>query len=299
MDSLLPAFADAPMAAEVHSSSECATRTQVGCRKVNGWINDVERDIVGILDGKVALITGGGSGIGQGVAYALAREGAAIAAAGRTEQKLATTCEAIKAFGGSAERVVCDVTQPEAAQNAIAQTVKAFGGLDILINCAVDGVVIGPLLNLSDEQFQLGLDAGPMAALRFMRAAHPHLKARGGGCILNFISSAAVRWDARYYGAYAAVKQAIRSLTRAAAAEWGADGIRALNIAPHAKSPALAGWIAANPDEAEAFFKTIPLGRVGECEEDIGRAVVFLVSPAAQYLTGATIPLDGGQAYFG
>ena len=100
------------------------------------------------------------------------------------------------------------------------------------------------------------------------------------------------------YGAYGAVKQATRVLTRAAAAEWGREGIRVLTIAPHAESPGLKWWIENNPDEAEAFFRTIPLGRIGKLEEDIGRAIVALCGPDMSYLTGATLPLDGGQANF-
>jgi Dehydrogenases with different specificities (related to short-chain alcohol dehydrogenases) len=94
-------------------------------------------------------------------------------------------------------------------------------------------------------------------------------------------------------------KEAIRALTRAAACEWGVDGIRVNAVAPHALSPGLKGWVDANPQEAAAFFRTIPLGRVGDCEQDIGRAIVFLASRDAAYLTGATLPLDGGQAYWG
>jgi NAD(P)-dependent dehydrogenase (short-subunit alcohol dehydrogenase family) len=100
------------------------------------------------------------------------------------------------------------------------------------------------------------------------------------------------------FGAYGAVKQAMRVLTRAGAAEWGPDKIRVLSIAPHAMSPALQGWMEHNPGEAAAFFRTIPLGRVGDCEQDIGRAVAMLAGDEAGYLTGATIPLDGGQASF-
>ena len=100
------------------------------------------------------------------------------------------------------------------------------------------------------------------------------------------------------YGCYGAVKKAIRQLTRAAAAEWGQDGIRALTIAPHADSPGLKAWFEAKPDEAAVFFKTIPLRRIGRCEEDIGAAVAALCTPAFSYLTGTTIPLDGGQANF-
>jgi NAD(P)-dependent dehydrogenase (short-subunit alcohol dehydrogenase family) len=105
-------------------------------------------------------------------------------------------------------------------------------------------------------------------------------------------------WDLANYGAYAAVKQATRSLMRAAAAEWGPDGIRVLTIAPHANSPGLNSWIETNPDEAEAFFRTIPRRRIGDCETDIGEAVAALCGPEFSYLTGAAIPLDGGQANF-
>lgn len=131
------------------------------------------------------------------------------------------------------------------------------------------------------------------------KACYPSMKERGGGSIINMASSAAKRWDGSDYGVYAAVKEAIRSLSRSAACEWGADNIRVNIVAPHALSPALKTWIDNRPDEAEVFFRTIPLGRIGDCEQDIGRAVVALVSDNMNYLTGATIPLDGGQAYWG
>jgi len=152
---------------------------------------------------------------------------------------------------------------------------------------------------VDDEKFVAGFDSGPLAVHRLMKLAHPHLVARGGGTIVNLISSATIRWDMAGYGAYAAVKSAIHALTRAAAAEWGHEGIRVLSVAPHAESPGLLRWIKDNPDEAAAFFRTIPLGRVGRLEEDIGRAVVALCSPEMGYLTGAIVPLDGGQAKFG
>ena len=110
-------------------------------------------------------------------------------------------------------------------------------------------------------------------------------------------TSASLRWDPIGYGAYAAVKEATRSLTRAAACEWGPDGIRVNAIVPLALSPGMDGWMKARPEEAEAFLKMVPLGRVGDCEIDIGRAVVFLVGPDSGYITGATLPLDGGQSF--
>ncbi|ODV44108.1 3-oxoacyl-ACP reductase [Cupriavidus sp. UYMMa02A] len=248
------------------------------------------------LQGKVALVTGAGQGVGQGIAYALAAEGVSVAVVGRTLSKLEATCAEIARRGGRARPFLCDVMVKQDIERCVAKVAQTFGGIDILINNA-QVVPLGNLLDVSDEAFVEGINSGPLATLRLMRACHPYLK--GGGAVVNFASSAAVRWDASGYGAYAAVKEAIRSLTRAAACEWGADGIRVNTIAPHALSPGMEGWIAARSDEAAAFFKTIPLGRVGHCEQDIGRAVVFLVGSDAGYLTGATIPLDGGQAYWG
>jgi NAD(P)-dependent dehydrogenase (short-subunit alcohol dehydrogenase family) len=128
-----------------------------------------------------------------------------------------------------------------------------------------------------------------------MKLCYPHLK--GDGCIINLGSTAARRWDATNYGAYAAVKEAIRAFSRAAASEWGKDGIRTNVILPHAKSPALAAWTESNPEEAAAFVATIPMGRIGECEQDIGEFVAFLCSAAAAYVNGQSIAVDGGQAY--
>jgi NAD(P)-dependent dehydrogenase (short-subunit alcohol dehydrogenase family) len=249
------------------------------------------------LSGKVALITGAGQGIGQGVALAMAGAGAAVAVTGRTLAKVEATADLVRERGGTALALACNVKQAGDVQDAVARTVDAFGGIDILVNNAQE-VPLGPLDAVTDAAFQAGFESGPLATLRLMKLVRPHMAARGGGTIFNFCSSAGIRWDMRGYGAYAAVKQAIRSLTRAAAAEWGAEGIRALTIAPHAESPGLKGWIEANPAEAQAFFRTIPLGRVGTLEQDIGRALVALAGSDLAYLTGATIPLDGGQANF-
>ena len=250
------------------------------------------------LSGKVALITGAGQGVGQGIAFALSAAGASIVLAGRTLEKVQKTADEIEQRGGKAIAVACNVKSADDLASAVETAVKELGGLDILVNNAQE-VPLGPLLDQSDEGFVAGFESGPLATFRFMKAAHPWLKKSGHGVIVNLATSAAVRWDMSSYGTYAAVKQAIRSLTRAAAAEWGKDNIRALNIAPHAESPGLKNWIEKNPVEAAAFFRTIPLGRIGACEADIGRAVVALCAPEMSYLNGATVPLDGGQANFG
>ncbi|AUS34142.1 MULTISPECIES: SDR family NAD(P)-dependent oxidoreductase [Rhodococcus] len=253
---------------------------------------------MGKLEGKVALITGAGQGIGQGIALALAKEGAVIAVAGRTESKLHTTCGLLADIGARGEAVVCDVSKKDDITDAVDRTVELFGGIDILVNNAND-CKPGPLLSVLDEDFERSFATGPLATLRMMQASYPHMNSRGGGVIINMVTSAAVRWDASNYGAYGSIKEGMRSLTRAAACEWGKDNIRVLNVAPHAKTPALQWWMDKNPEEAAAFVAGIPLGRVGDPETDIGRAVVFLVSEDAGYLTGATIPLDGGQSRWG
>jgi len=249
---------------------------------------------MGILEGKVALVTGAGQGVGRGIALALAGEGARVVVAGRTEGKLLSTCAEIAQRGGSAVPVVCDVMIAEDVSRCVQGAVEAFGTIDILINNA-QVVPLGRLLDISEEHYLEGMDSGPLATLRFMKACHPHL--RDGGVIVNMGSSSAIRWDPIGYGAYTAAKEAIRALTRAAACEWGVDGIRVNCVLPLAMSPAMEGWISSRPEESSAFFKTIPLGYVGDCETDIGRAVVFLCGPDSRYITGHSLPLDGGQAF--
>ena len=253
---------------------------------------------MGILDGKVAIVTGAGQGVGEGIAFALAKEGAAVVCGGRTESKVARTAHTIQKNGGRALSILCDVCKPADIQATIDRTIATFGGVDILVNNA-QTVHLGLLDDLTDQQFTETFDSGPFATFRFMKAIHPHLKARGGGFIINLASSSAVRWDSKIYGIYAAAKQAIRSLTRAAAHEWAADNIRVNTIAPIAMTPGMEGWIENDPVGSKAFLDTVPLGRVGNSETDIGRAVVFLCSQDSAYVTGITLPLDGGQAYFG
>ena len=248
------------------------------------------------LEGKVALVTGAGQGVGEGIAFALAAEGVNVVVTGRTEEKLVKTVTAISDRGGKALAVVCNVKSSTDMARAVGETVSHFGGLNILVNNAQE-VPNGLLNDVSDEAFTAGFESGPLATLRLMKLAYPYLK--GDGCIVNLASTAAKRWDMSGYGAYAAVKEAIRSLTRAAACEWGGDGIRTNVILPHAKSPGLVWWMANNPEEAEAFQASIPQGRVGECEEDIGRFVVQLCSEGSRYVNGQTIAVDGGQAQLG
>ena len=156
---------------------------------------------------------------------------------------------------------------------------------------------LGALNEVTEASLQAGWESGPLATFRLMKLCYPHLK--GHGCIVNLGTSAAMRWDASGYSAYAAVKESIRALSRGAACEWAKDGIRTNVILPHAKSPALKWWIESRPEEAAAFIATIPQQRVGECEGDIGRFVALLCSDDCAYINGQSIAVDGGQAYLG
>jgi NAD(P)-dependent dehydrogenase (short-subunit alcohol dehydrogenase family) len=249
---------------------------------------------MGTLDGRVALVTGAGQGVGEGIALALAAEGARVMAVGRTLAKLERTAAEIARRGGEARARACDVKDEGAIRACVQATVEAFGGVDILVNNAQE-VALGPLLSLTRDDFESGWLSGPLAAFTFMQACHEHL--RGGGVVINLATSAALRPDPAGYGAYTAVKEALRSLSRAAAVEWGRDGIRVVCLMPLAKSPAYAAWEKARPEEAAAFAASVPLGYVGECEGEIGRAAVFLAGPDARYVTGSTLVVDGGQGY--
>lgn len=249
---------------------------------------------MGFLEGKVAIVTGAGQGVGRGIALALAAEGCAITLAGRTEEKLIKVAGEIEARGARALPIRCEVGQIQDIEACVEKTVADLGGVQILVNNA-QVVPLGSLLDVTEEAFAAGWQTGPLATLRFMRACHPHLE--GDGAIVNLGTGAALRADPVGYGAYTAVKEAIRALTRAAAVEWGPAGIRVNAIIPLAMSPGMEMWVAHRPEEAAAFMATVPLGRGGDCERDIGRAVAMLVGPSGGYITGSTLMLDGGQGF--
>jgi NAD(P)-dependent dehydrogenase (short-subunit alcohol dehydrogenase family) len=246
------------------------------------------------LEGKAAIVTGAGQGVGQGIAYALASRGCAVAVSGRTLSKCETTVREIEARGGKAIAVEADVLSHEDLARNLDETIAAFGRLDVLVNNA-QVVPLGTLEQVTEESFRAGWESGPLATFRFMKLAYPHLK-QTRGSIINLGSSAALRWDSAGYGCYGAVKEAIRQLTRQAASEWGPDGIRVNCVLPLAMSPGMEGWIEERPEEAQAFLATVPLGRVGSCEQDIGDVIAFLASDEAAYVTGQSLLLDGGQA---
>ncbi len=237
-------------------------------------------------------MTGAGQGIGRGIAMALAESGATVVVAGRTLDKLERTVEEIRRSGGVAVAARCDVAVADDVEALFGDTVAALGGLDVLVNNAQSVPPNRRLQDVSLDDVDLALSTGPVATFRCMRAAFPLMREHGGA-IVNLGSNTAIE-GAPLFGAYAMAKEGIRGLSRVAAREWGRFGIRVNVICPFGDSPAAADFAREHPDAAKAVLRNVALGRVGDCRDDIGRAVAALVSDDLGYLTGATIMLDGG-----
>jgi NAD(P)-dependent dehydrogenase (short-subunit alcohol dehydrogenase family) len=245
------------------------------------------------LAGRPAIVTGGGTGVGRGIALSLAAAGAVVAVLGRTEATLRETCSAIEVEGGKALTVVCDVRELEDIERAVATVVDALGGVRILVNNAQLSTR-GTLLEITESTVDDGWRSGPLAAFRLMRECHPHL--RDGGAVIN-VSSGAAMLAPHGMGAYAAVKAAMQSFGRAAAVEWGAHGIRVNTIVPLASSPGFERWREQDPDGYDAMLDSIPLRALPDARDDVGAAVVYLASDDARMITGTTLTVDGGSTY--
>jgi 2-hydroxycyclohexanecarboxyl-CoA dehydrogenase len=252
----------------------------------------------GRLDGRPVIVTGAGQGGGYGSALALAREGAKVVLMGRTRSKLDRVAGEITGFGGEALVYAGDVTRPADIAGVVAETVSRFGSVRGLV-CAAQSPEIrfGALLEIGRETLSDLWESGFVATLELMRAVHPHMAKAGGGSIVNFGSGA--QHAPASYGAYASVKAAIHTMSRAAALEWGEDNIRVNVVLPFVKSPAAEADFATKgmTSEEAGARSNRPLRRIGDPEADIGRAVAFLISDDAAYITGNTVGLDGGGAF--
>lgn len=246
------------------------------------------------LVGKVAIVTGGGQGIGRGIALALASAGADVALVGRTPATLEAVAAEVAERGGSASAHPADVGVRSEVDAVVAEVVALRGRLDLLVNNA-QSIVFRTLEEATEEDLDLLYRSGVLGTFFCSRAALPHLRETKGS-IVNLGTSASFTADPTF-GPYAMAKEAIRAMTKVAASEWGPDGIRVNCICPSAASPAFLAYEEANPEAARAMAAARPLGRIGDPELDIGAAVVALASEDLRYLTGGTLMLNGGRVY--
>lgn len=243
---------------------------------------------------KVVIITGGGKGIGLGVSRAFAKEGANLVLTGRTMSALQEAKDMLeKEFGIQVLVEAADGSDEQAVKQVIAHTIDTFGRIDCVINNAQASKSGLSILEHTAEDFDLTMRTGVYATFFYMKEAFPYLKETKGS-IINFASGAGLAGRPGQ-SAYAASKEGIRGLSRVAATEWGPFGINVNVICPLVNTPALEKWKEEYPELYASTIKSIPLGRFGDAEHDIGRICVFLASEDASYISGETITVQGGS----
>jgi len=246
------------------------------------------------LHDKVAIVTGAGQGVGRGVALAMAVEGARVAVVGRTLAKCEAVAAEIGERGGRAFALECDVESRADVDAMVAAVAAEFGRIDIVVNNA-QALVYKSVRKITEADMESMWQSGPMGTLRVMQATFDQLRATKG-VVVNMGSGSSILPQPAMSG-YAMAKEAIRVLTRTTALEWGRYGIRVNAICPLAETPGWEFFKGETPGSEEQVLATIPLGRMGDCELDIGRAAVYLASDDAAYVTGTTLMVDGGFNY--
>lgn len=250
-----------------------------------------------LLDGKVALITGGGSGINYGIARALFDHGASVSLVSRTQEKLDRAAAELDDSGERARGFAADVRDEESLQAAIDQTVQAFGGLDILVNGAA-GNFIAPASQLSPNGFKAVMDIDARGTFNASRLCFEALAGADDGAVIINIS-AAQAWIPTPLQVHAgAAKAAVQKMTQDLALEWGAAGIRVVGISPGPIEDTEGMKRLATPELRDKLLRQMPASRFGTAGE-IGLAAVFLCSEAARFITGTTLVVDGGQSLVG
>lgn len=244
-----------------------------------------------ILQGKVAIVTGAGQGIGQGIANILAREGAKVVIAGLNGEKAKAAADLIKSKGGEAMGYAVDVMNMAKVKAMVETTLKYFKGLHILVNNAVAPSVNVPFSQSKEEDWDQDLGVGLKGYLICTRAVINHLLQQNYGRIIS-ISSSAGKIGSPNLAAYSAAKGAIIAFTKALARELAKTGVTVNSVAPGAVNTPMQDRLS---DEFKAYMRsTIPMGRYAEPEE-IGEAVAFLASDRAAYVTGQVWSVDGGR----
>lgn len=244
------------------------------------------------LAGKVAIVTGGGQGIGEAIAVGYAAEGARVIVTGRTQSKLDEVVGKIEAAGGAALAIEALAGDREHAERTVNRAIAEWGRVDVLVNNAH---TFTDYLALEDpkmeENCMIDFQSAFFGSLQLMQLCHPHMVKQGGGSIINMGTSYSIRCEPGFL-AYAASKEAIRTLTKTAAREWGKQGIRVNTILPSALTPKSI-WYLEDSGTYDFELSKVAMGRFGE-PRDIAPTAIFLASDASNFVTGQTIGVEGG-----
>ncbi len=243
------------------------------------------------LQGKTALVTGAGSGIGQCIAETYGREGARVALA---DINLDAAKSAVRGIGNNAIAVRCDVTRHGDIAAAVEETLSAFGWLEILVNNAGVTHVNKPLLDVGEAEYDRVFAINVKGLFQFCQAVVPHFRKQHSGTIINIGSTAGLR-PRPGLSAYNATKGAVHALTKSLAVELAPDNIRVCAIAPVAtETPLLPSFLGPAEGMREKFIATVPFGRLAR-PQDIANAALFLASADADFITGNIVEVDGGR----
>ena len=244
------------------------------------------------LNGKVALVSGAASGMGQSEALIFAREGAKVTVADVLEMEGRQVADKIKAAGGQAQFVKLDVTAEPDWEHAVKATVDAFGKLDVLVNNAGISGTFDPD-TLSTSAWDRLMSVNAKGVFLGMKHAIPPMQRAGGGSIINISSISGVVGQAGIHMGYNASKGAVRTMTKSGAVQFAKDGIRVNSVHPGMLPPMRSSKGSADPAWRDKMIRAVPLKREGRVEE-VAYAVLFLASDEASYVTGVELPVDGG-----
>jgi NAD(P)-dependent dehydrogenase (short-subunit alcohol dehydrogenase family) len=257
---------------------------------VHGFERSVDTSTCDLTD-KVAIVTGGGRGIGKAIALELARAGASVVVASRAEAELEAVAEEIRDAGGAALAVVTDLTVKEQIETLVELTISQYGRVDILVNNAARSYM-RPLLEFTEEGWDRIFDTNCKGAFLLSREVARRMIDQGGGRIINITTVGAERGGVDL-GVYHASKAALKMLTMCMAAEWAPYNINVNAVGPGLTRTEFSRPLWDHPERAQAYLRDVPKGRVAEPEEIAG-AVLFLASDASNFITGQSIYVDGG-----
>jgi NAD(P)-dependent dehydrogenase (short-subunit alcohol dehydrogenase family) len=246
----------------------------------------------GRLQGKVAIVTGGGQGIGEAIAAGYAKEGAKILITGRTLSKLEEVVGKVTAFGGTALALEALAGEKDQSEKTVNLALSQWGRVDVLVNNAHTFTDYLPLEDQKmEDNCKIDFQSAFFGSLQLMQLCYPHMVKQGGGSIINMGSSYGIRCEPGFL-AYAASKEAIRALTKTAAREWGKHKIRVNTILPSALSPK-AIWYLEQSKTYDLELSKVAMGKFG-APEDIAPTAIFLASDESDFVTGQTIGVEGG-----